>query len=148
MKVNLGSGKDYREGWVNIDIGPNLKTDIVYDLSKGIPLEDNVADEVLSSHFIEHIQDTIFIMNEIWRICKDGATVTIKVPHQSNPLAFADPTHKRIFNEESFKYFCSNTEHYHTHLEYGILCNFELIEQRVTTGKNGEVVAILKSVKR
>jgi len=148
MKVNLGSGKDYKNGWVNIDIGGNLKVDVSHDLSEGIPLDDCVADEVLASHFIEHIQDSIFIMNEIWRICKNGAIVVIRVPHQSNPLAFADPTHKRIFNEESFKYFCSNGEHYHTHIEYGIICNFELVEQKVTTGKGGEVVVKLKAVKR
>lgn len=147
MKINLGSGKDYRQGWINIDVGKNLKTDINCDLSNGVPLKDCSVSEVFASHFIEHIYDTILIMNEVWRVCQNGAIVNIVVPHQSNPLAFADPTHKRIFNEESFKYFCSNGSHYHSHVEYGIKCDFELIEQKVTVGSGGEVRVKLKAIK-
>ena len=32
MKLNLGSGNDYREGWINIDINPKLKADYYCDL--------------------------------------------------------------------------------------------------------------------
>lgn len=146
-KVNLGSGHDYKPGWINIDIGDNLKVDIVHDISKGIPLEDNSAYEIYASHVIEHMPDTVFIMNEIYRIARHNAVVTIRLPHHTNPLAIADPTHKKLFNEASLEYFCSNKKHYHTAKEYGINANFIMMEQQVTQGAGGEIRATLKVVK-
>jgi len=142
-KLNLGCGYDYRPGWVNIDISPVFHPDIVYDLSQKIPQEDNTADYVYLHHILEHIADTIHMMNEIWRVCKHGAKVEIEVPHQSNLLAFADPTHKRIFNEESFKYFCSNGEHYWIHEAYGIVCDFTLLDQKILKDRSGPVIKVL-----
>jgi len=148
MRLNLGCGKNKLDGYYNIDISNKANCDLVADLSKGIPLPDNCAEEVLCKHFIEHIADIIFIMNEIWRVCKNDAKVRIIVPHQDSPMAFADPTHKRIFNEESFKYYCSNGEHYCIHEIYGIKCNFLLVSQTVKKDKrHREIDIILKAIK-
>lgn len=148
-KLNLGSGNDYKKGWVNIDISEEFSPDIVCDLSTGIPYGDSSVDEIYAHHFLEHIADTIFMMNEMWRVCKNGAKVHIEVPHQDSLMAFADPTHKRIFNEESFKYFCSNGEHYWIHKSYGIKCNFELLHQTVVKDKrHGHIKVLLKTIKK
>ena len=40
-KVNLGSGRDIRKGWTNIDIKDWPGIDVIYDISKGIPLGSN-----------------------------------------------------------------------------------------------------------
>jgi len=142
IKLNLGCGKDYRPGWYNIDISPEFNPDILHDLSTGIPFDDDTVNFVYAHHFLEHIEDTIFIMNEIWRVCRDGAKVEIEVPHQSSLMAFADPTHKRIFNEESFKYYCSNAEHYWIHESYGIKCDFTLKNQKVLKHKRHGYVRV------
>ena len=148
MRLNLGCGNDYQNGWVNIDISPMARCDVVADLSKGIPYADNTVDEVIAIHFLEHLEDTIFIMNEIWRVCKNGALVHIEVPDQSSLMAFADPTHKRVFNRESFAYYCSNGEHYWIHEIYGIKCNFEMINQKVKEHKRHGVVKVrLRAIK-
>ena len=34
MKLNLGCGKDYIDGWVNVDLYDDSKCDVVYDLEK------------------------------------------------------------------------------------------------------------------
>lgn len=147
-KLNLGSGNSRCDGFLNLDISEEFSPDIVCDLSQGIPLKDNSVDEIKANHIIEHLSDTIFIMNEIYRVCKHDAIVNIEVPHQNSKMAFADPTHKKIFNEESFKYFCSNGEHYWIHKSYGINCNFELISQKISKHKRyGYVRVKLRCIK-
>jgi len=148
VKLNLGSGNDYRQGYVNIDISPEYNPDMVCDLSKGIPFDDNSVSYVYAHHFLEHIEDIIFMMNEIWRVCCADAQVEIEVPHQSSLMAFADPTHKRIFNEESFKYFCSNGEHYWIHESYGIFCDFTLKNQKVLKHKRHGYVRVWLQVNK
>ena len=124
MKLNLGCGKDKREGYVNIDISPIFKPDMVYDLNTGIPLNCRNVSEILCYHYLEHTDDIIFQMNEIYRVCDNKAVVDIRVPDYRDPFAIADPTHKRLFNEHSFDYFCSNCDHYWIHEAYGIVCNY------------------------
>lgn len=148
MRLNLGSGKFYERGYINTEISTRFKAELYHDLEQGIPLKDSSVDEVRAHHVIEHLSDTIFIMNEIWRVCKDGALVDIEVPHQDCLMAFADPTHKKIFNEESFNYFCSNGEHYWAHEEYGIKCNFYKVYEDITTDKRfGQVKVKFRAVK-
>jgi hypothetical protein len=44
-------------------------------------------------------------MEEIHRVCRDGAVVRITVPHYSCCNAFTDPTHRHYFAASSFDYF-------------------------------------------
>ena len=77
-------------------------------------------------------------------------------PHETSAMAWGDPTHKRVFNEESFGYFCSKwdgginkkSNHYRVHKEYGIECNFEMLSQKVHLDRrSGHIKAILKAIK-
>jgi SAM-dependent methyltransferase len=128
-KLNLGSGNNKIKYFINIDISSNFLPDIIADIERGLPFKDDSFDEVFANHVIEHLSDTIFAMNEIYRVCKNGARIIIEVPYQCSDMAFADPTHKKIFNKESFKYFCSNCEHYWIHTSYGIKSDFSLVMQ-------------------
>ena len=81
-------------------------------------------------------------------MCKHDAIVRITVPHEKSLMAHADPTHKKVFNEESFKYFCLNGEHYWIHKLYGIRCKFILLDQEICTEKRfGYIKVTLKAVK-
>jgi len=86
-KLNLGCGRDdYREGYVNIDISKDVKTDYVVDFEKGLDiLEEDSFEYVYSRHVMEHIgpRKLKFVMDEVWRVCKHGAIVDIFVPHFS-----------------------------------------------------------------
>mgnify|MGYP001561730087 CR=1 FL=1 len=55
---------------------------IHHDLSKGIPLKDNVADYIYSSHFIEHLhrKDANHLLNECYRVLRNGGILRISVP--------------------------------------------------------------------
>lgn len=105
MKIQLGGGEIKLEGYTNIDILALLSVDIVHDLNTGIPLEDNSVEEVYADNCLEHLKDTCFIMEEIYRVCKPGAKVFIAVPYAQGDGAFKDPTHVAFFTENTFKYF-------------------------------------------
>jgi SAM-dependent methyltransferase len=143
-----------------IDLGggtlPHPRADIVIDLSKPklspaqdatvIPwlwgtarpqdIDSNSADEVYSSHFMEHIpkgQPLINVMNEAWRVLKPGGTYTMILPlvgytdpasgePKSNHIGWqpwADPTHVSYWwLPEAFMYFCEGP--FKPHADYGM----------------------------
>ena len=128
VKINLGSSDRTKEGFLNLDILPVKGVDIVCDLNKSIPLKDNSVTEVYAGHILEHLDDTIKIMEEIYRVCKNGAVVKIKVPYFKSIGAFKDPTHKRFFTEETFYYFNREERKRRRLPDYIIKANFEIIK--------------------
>lgn len=110
MKYNMGCGDDIREGWVNIDKFAHDFTVKKWDLERTPwPINGNTADEMLWNHSLEHVGQSpgVFcrIMQEIYRVCCDGAKVHINVPH---PLSFdflGDPTHVRAVTPEMLALF-------------------------------------------
>jgi SAM-dependent methyltransferase len=148
IKLNLGSGNHKPIGYINLDISSEFRPDIVCNFELGLPLKDNSIDEIIAYNIIEHLPNIIFIMNELWRVLKQGGLLEICVPHEFSVFAHADPTHKKIFNEESFKYFCSNAKHYWIHQSYGIKCNFYLISQKVKINRyDGYILVKMCAIK-
>lgn len=105
IKIDLGCGGSKQDGWIGLDKGQHGKTDIVCDLSLGIPLEDNYADEIRAYDFIEHMPDKIKIMNEIFRVAKPGCRIDIFVPSTDGRGAWQDPDHRTYWNQNSFHYY-------------------------------------------
>lgn len=106
MKLDIGSGKLKREGFVGVDLSLGALIDVCANLDKGLPFQDNTFSEIWMSHVFEHLNDPVRSMDEIWRVCKDGATVEIRGPHFSSPhLVWSDPTHKRGLSLSTFQYF-------------------------------------------
>lgn len=106
LRVDLGCGLRKPEGFIGVDIYPRPEVDIIADLTQRFPFPDSSVDEVKAHDVIEHLPDRIHSMNEIWRICKPGATVDIVVPSTDGRGAFQDPTHVSFWNINSFMYYC------------------------------------------
>lgn len=68
------------------------------------PFQNNEFDDVLFDNSLEHLDDIVRTMEEVWRICQSGAKVTIKVPYFRSHFAI-DPTHRHYFACHSFYYF-------------------------------------------
>jgi len=105
MKLHLGCGQDYREGYVNVDFTDDVKVDKIMDLEEELPLEDNSVEEVIANHVFEHIENFIELIHELHRVCKPGAIIKIKTPFYSAWGQYNDPTHVRFFTPYTFNYF-------------------------------------------
>lgn len=104
--LNLGSGRKKVSGAVNLDITDRTDPDVVHDLNRRPwPFAEGQFLEVLAHDVIEHLDDVVATMEEIHRVCADGAVVRITLPHFSSANAFTDPTHRHYFGWYSFDYF-------------------------------------------
>ena len=105
MKLNLGCGKDIRKDYINIDKIFLEGVNIVCNIEEGLPFKNNVFDEILCSHVLEHLDNIMDVMVDIHRILKKEGIVNIEVPHCSSVLAYSDPTHKMFFSYTTMEYF-------------------------------------------
>lgn len=132
MKLNLGCGSDYREGWVNVDLFQ--KADVKHDLNVfQYPFKDDTFDEIYASHVIEHLSDTVKVMEELWRISRNGARVEIRVPHYSHNTAFANPTHVKFFALSSMDIFDVNSGNWE---RYG-KARFKVLQKELRWDRKG-----------
>jgi predicted SAM-dependent methyltransferase len=82
IKLHIGSGDNYKDGWINIDLHPVTKKDLLHNLANGIPFPDNSVDFIYHEHFIEHLsyKDGFAFMNEAFRVLKPGGVMRISCP--------------------------------------------------------------------
>jgi hypothetical protein len=104
MKLNVGSGKDYREGWINLDFYNDVnKMDVKHDLENyPYPFQENYFDEIELKMILEHMSNPIKCLHEIIRIAKNECKVTIIVPHATAYSNFTAFDHRANFTESSF----------------------------------------------
>jgi SAM-dependent methyltransferase len=83
MKIHMGCGARYWDGYINIDIQPpeGGKVDIQADLRK-IPLDDGVADEIQAIHVFEHFYywEAEEVLQEWRRLLKPGGYLIMELP--------------------------------------------------------------------
>ena len=109
-KLNLWCWFDIKPGYVNVDGVSWEWIDEVFDFEKTqYPFKDNTFDEVYCSMVMEHIHNLPQMIDEIVRICKNGAIIQIIVPYQSSPNLRWDITHIRGFNLNSFNHYHENS---------------------------------------
>jgi len=101
MRIDLGCGNNKKIGCIGIDSRKLSQADIIADIDKyGIPFKDNSISYVHVSHFLEHIHKLRFVINEIYRICKNNSIVNIIVPHFT--MGTSCEFHVRNFRYDSF----------------------------------------------
>lgn len=118
-KLNLGSGKDWREDYFNVDIDPYWEPDAVMDFNLPAPLgqplasprfgtvmlENNYFDEIIANDALEHIRSLTTAMTTCLNLLRVGGLFRIAVPYDLSWGAWQDPTHVRAFNERSWLYY-------------------------------------------
>lgn len=112
----------------------------------GIPYPDGHFDSVSAYDFLEHVprvlptadgQATRFpfveLMNEIWRVLRDGGLFYGYTPAYPHGSAFQDPTHVNILTDDSHIYF--TRPHFKARM-YGFVGDFGVLRQlRVKGGE-------------
>ncbi len=145
VKYNLGSGKSYKEGYINVDIDEKVNPDIIADVTiiPWIWAKANNTDEIRMNNLAEHIGPFIEVVQECHRALKNGGILWIKVPFlrtreglkeflESVEYCYADPTHHFgiKFTLRTFEYFdCNRTRWQKFGQSYGIP-KFKLVKQQ------------------
>jgi SAM-dependent methyltransferase len=111
QRLNKQLYKDNHKEWTNLvtlDINPEHKPDIVYDLTQlPYPFEDNTFDEIHAYDVLEHTGnqgDYKFFFaqwSEFWRILKPDGIFFGKSPSWRSKWAWGDPSHTRIISSDS-----------------------------------------------
>lgn len=122
MIVDLGCGEDHR-GDMNIDVLSGSGRTVCNLGFERIPLEDNIADKVVSYDFIEHVPFYIylsktgekyspmeFLFAEVARILKPKGTFFIWVPAFPFSCAFQDPSHMSVWTKDTASYLVRTGE--------------------------------------
>ena len=109
MKLDIGCGKNKKEGFTGVDQFPIEGVDVVCDLRQPWQWENDSVEEVHCSHFIEHLtgQERVHFCNELYRVMKTGAKCTLIAPHWGSNRAYGDPTHQWPPVAEMWFYYLS-----------------------------------------
>jgi SAM-dependent methyltransferase len=120
-QMNLGSGKDYKAGWLNVDILERTQPDLVLDLGQQVTfpitartlgggnvlLEENSLDAIYANNVLEHVPDLPCLMTNLLALLKENGEIEIEVPFEKSMTAWQDPTHLRAMNLNSWLYYTS-----------------------------------------
>ena len=79
MKVEFGGREEGLPGYMQIDLAKDKNIDLIADVSKPLPFQDNSLEEIFNSHLIEHIPwyETIEALKEWHRVLKKGGLLEI-----------------------------------------------------------------------
>ena len=105
LRLHIGSGRTRIDGFVNIDQIPG--SDLCLDLNRDkLPFEDNSVDCVFAFHSMEHLENYLFALGEIWRVLQHGGRLLVAVPYVTlTEYNLVNPYHKQHFSEHSFDFF-------------------------------------------
>lgn len=102
LRLNLGAGKDVREGFCNIDFVQRPGIDVVLDLDHNpFPFQDESVDFILASEVMEHFAHRDHVWREIDRVLRPGGQIEIRAHYGA---ANVDPFHLNPFVKRSIKH--------------------------------------------
>lgn len=80
--VNFGSGPHPLAGWINVDLDPVGRPDVVADLSRTLPFADACADAIFSEDFVAQLEPDALggFLAECRRMLKPEGTLRILTP--------------------------------------------------------------------
>lgn len=106
LDVGCGAHKQVLDA-VGVDLDPGPGVDVVADLQHGLPFDDASADHVFAVHVLEHLTDLLGAMRELHRVLRPSGVLHVLTPDWHSVNAVADPTHCRLMDVQTFRYFCA-----------------------------------------
>jgi SAM-dependent methyltransferase len=119
--LHVGSGKNFRPEWLNLDVEARWRPDFVFDLGRPLPADGRlvVATErfgtvtlgegafaaIVAHDVLEHLRELTTAMTTMLHWLEVGGVLHLSVPYELSLGAWSDPTHVRAFNERSFVYY-------------------------------------------
>ena len=117
--LHIGSGKDYKLGWFNVDILETALPDAVLDLATAqawpvkinsdtvgsVELAHGSLDRIYANNVLEHVTDLTQLMTNCLQLLREGGEMLVEVPYEGAETAWQDPTHVRAMNKKSWIYY-------------------------------------------
>lgn len=138
LRLNLGSGLDYRDGYWNVDNAGEV--DQLIDLSiYPWELPSDYFRQIVAQDIVEHLLDTVSFMNACWDVAVPDGELIIRTPSYDAEFAHIDPTHVKFFHLDSFDFFDPTTDFGRANIH---LTKFKwnIISKVKTENKNLEIV--------
>lgn len=115
-RLNLGAGKGYRAGWLNVDRVESTEPDVLLDLDRPLELPVRLPTRGGGQVVLEagglrcvHAEDALVqspdlavLMTNLLSLLCEGGELDIQVPYGKSPSAWQDPSHVRAMNEDSW----------------------------------------------
>lgn len=82
IRLHLGCGRDYKKGWVNVDIDRRYRPDLVADAKTLEMIPGDSVDEIESYHLFEHFTyyEALQALETWHRILKEGGRLSMELP--------------------------------------------------------------------
>jgi SAM-dependent methyltransferase len=118
-QLHIGSGKDYKLGWFNVDVLEVAQPDAVLDLARPqawpqvvasdslgpVELQPGSLSTIYANNVLEHVPDLTQLMSNCLALLREGGEMLIEVPFERANTAWQDPTHVRAMNSNSWIYY-------------------------------------------
>lgn len=137
--------------------GIDVRDDLEHNIRRAdlvvepIPFEDGTFEYVTAHDFLEHVPRLIYVphrrnafvevMNEIWRVLKEGGLFLSFTPAYPHPEAFRDPTHVNIITDQTFVAYFDNVNRWAS--AYGFHGAFQVVSQE---WRGPHLMSILRKV--
>jgi len=119
--LDVGCGDAKVKGAIGMDCVALPGVDIVHDLnSYPWPIKSNSYDLVYLNNIIEHLPNSIKVMEEVFRILKKGGKVKIVTVYWNHFHSITDPQHVSFFNEYSWDFYTGKRKGYYTKCRFKI----------------------------
>lgn len=148
------------EGWdqlVTLDIDPNVKADVEWDLNRRIPLpfDDDHFDAL---HFYEVLEHTgqqgdwkffFWQFSDFWRILKPGGRLIGTSPAADSKWLWGDPGHSRVISPECLSFLVQpmygQPESQMTDYRHVYRADFQPVHHELKT--DGKFLFVMEAVK-
>lgn len=114
-KLNLGSGHDYREGYINVDLYERHKSDLVADITSLDMLPSGQFDEIVAQDVLEHLERSKvpLALKEWSRLLADNGTIRIRIPSLIHMvLHLCQPENQTIEKADEIMHMIFGTQAY------------------------------------
>ena len=119
MKLNLGCGRDIKEGYLNTDVRKTHPSVLLSDIIN-LPFKNGSIEEIFACDILEHVsyRKTKDILKEWHRVLQPGGKLFIQSPHLESLCKFAlsaktvkekETAIARIFGGQEYKENCHLT---------------------------------------
>jgi SAM-dependent methyltransferase len=103
--IDLGCGRNKQPGLIGVDRYLDSGIDLVADIDKPLPFRDDSVDFIFASHVLEHVENLLATIKEVYRICRHGAQMCVVAPYSEQKLNHANPYHRWNFNEHTPRFW-------------------------------------------